>query len=69
MAVHNNSEIMKLALLAAMYVNQYVTRARGYISYAVVIAVYLIYTSLTILLINRFFPFLTGRSGHRKLDE
>ena len=62
MAVHNNSEIMKLALLAAMYVNQYVTRARGYISYAVVIVVYLIYTSLTILLINRFFPFLTGRS-------
>lgn len=62
MAVHNNSEVMKLALLAAMYVNQYVTRARGYISYAVVIAIYLIYTTLTILLINRFFPFLTGRS-------
>lgn len=66
MAVHNNSAIMKLALLAAMYVNQFVTRARGYICYATVIAVYLIYTSLTTLLINKFFPFLLGKSFRRK---
>ncbi len=61
MAVHNNSSVMTLALKLSMYVNQYLTRARGYICYAVVIIVYLIYVTLTILVINRFFPFLTGK--------
>ena len=66
MAVHNNSAVLNLAQRLAMYVNQYLTRARGYICYAIVLAVFLIYTSLTILLINRFFPFLTGKPLHRK---
>lgn len=66
MAVHNNSAILNLALHIAMYINQYLTRARGYICYAIVILVFLIYTTLTILLINRFFPFLTGKPFRRK---
>lgn len=66
MAVHNNTAIMKLALLSAMYFNQFFTRARGYICYAIVILVYLIYTCLTILVINRFFPFITGKPIRRR---
>lgn len=62
MAVHNNSAIMRLSLIASMYVNQYLTRARGYICYLIVVLIYLIYVTVTIWLINRFFPFLTGRS-------
>ena len=61
MAVHNNSAIMTLALKLAMYLNQYLTRARGYICYAVVVLIFLIYITLTILIINRFFPFLAGK--------
>ena len=62
MAVHNNSAIMRLSLLAAMYINQFLTRARGYICYAIIIFIFLVYVTLTILIINRFFPFITGRS-------
>lgn len=61
MAVHNNSAVRNFAERSAMYINQYLTRARGYICYAVVIAICLIYVTLTILLINRFFPFLAGK--------
>ena len=61
MAVHNNSSIMALSLKLAMYANQYLTRARGYICYALVILTYLIYITLTILVINRLFPFITGK--------
>ncbi|MCR5358071.1 MAG: acyltransferase family protein [Lachnospiraceae bacterium] len=61
MAVHNNSSIMTLALKLAMYLNQYLTRARGYICYALVILIFLIYITLTIMVINRFFPFLAGK--------
>ena len=61
MAVHNNSAIMRLSLLAAMYINQFLTRARGYICYGIIVLIFLIYVSLTILVINRFFPFITGR--------
>ncbi|MCR4806356.1 MAG: acyltransferase family protein [Lachnospiraceae bacterium] len=66
MAVHNNSAIMQLALKSAMLLNRYLTRARGYICYGVVILIYLIYVTLTILLINRFFPFLTGRKSGKR---
>lgn len=61
MAVHNNPVIWIAALQCSMFVNQFVTRARGYISYAVVVTVFLIYVSLMILLINRFAPILSGR--------
>ncbi len=66
MGVHNNSAILNLAERCAMYLNQYLTRARGYICYAVVVMVFLIYITLTILVINRFFPFITGRSFREK---
>ena len=66
MAVHNNSSVRNFAERAAMYLNQYLTRARGYICYATVIMICLIYVTLTILLINRFFPFLAGRPKRRE---
>ncbi|MBR5375979.1 MAG: hypothetical protein IK139_01745 [Lachnospiraceae bacterium] len=61
MAVHNNPVIWIASLQCAMFVNQFVTRARGYISYVVVVAVFLVYVSLMILLINRFLPVLAGK--------
>ncbi|MCR5733657.1 MAG: acyltransferase family protein [Lachnospiraceae bacterium] len=61
MAVHNNSAMLSVALNAAMYVNQFITRARGYVCYLIVIAVMLIYTTLMIVLIDRFFPFMAGK--------
>ena len=42
MAVHNNPVIWIAALQCSMLVNQFVTRARGYVSYAVIILVFLI---------------------------
>ncbi len=66
MAVHNNSAVLKLSMLAAMYINQFLTRARGYICYAVIIAIHLVYVSVTILLINRFLPFIAGRPMRKK---
>jgi hypothetical protein len=66
MAVHNNSGIMRLSLIASMYVNQFLTRARGYICYGVVILIYLLYVTLTIWVINTFFPFLAGKPLRRK---
>ena len=66
MAVHNNSSVRNLAERTAMYLNQYLTRARGYICYATVIIICLTYVTLTILLINRFFPFLTGKPIRRE---
>ena len=61
MAVHNNSAIMRLSLFAAMYINQFLTRARGYICYSIIVLIFLVYVTLTILIINRFFPFITGK--------
>ena len=66
MAVHNNSAIMRLSLLVAMYINQFLTRARGYICYGIIVLVFLVYVTLTILIINRFFPFITGRSVKKR---
>ena len=61
MAVHNNSAIRNQSERAAMYINQYLTRARGYICYAIIVCIFLIYTTLTIAVINKFFPFITGK--------
>ncbi len=69
MAVHNNSKVLTFALRTAMYVNQYLTRARGYICYGIVVLTMLVYTTLVILLINRFFPFLTGRGSKVRQDK
>ncbi len=65
MAVHNNPVIWIAALQCSMFVNQFVTRARGYVSYAVIILVFLIYVSAMILLINRFAPALAGHKRKR----
>ncbi|MCR4739377.1 MAG: acyltransferase family protein [Lachnospiraceae bacterium] len=61
MAVHNNSTVLSAALNAAMYVNQFITRARGYVCYFIVIAIMLLYTTLMVILIDRFFPFMAGK--------
>ena len=65
MAVHNNPVIWIAALQCSMFVNQFVTRVRGYVSYAVIILVFLIYVSAMILLINRFAPALAGHKRKR----
>jgi hypothetical protein len=61
MVTHNSQTVLTFALKAAMYVNQYLTRARGYICYAIVIVIITAYSSLMIYLIRRFFPFIIGK--------
>ncbi|MCR4652339.1 MAG: acyltransferase family protein [Eubacterium sp.] len=61
MVTHNSQTVLTFALKTAMYVNQYLTRARGYICYAIVILVITAYSSLMIYLIQRYFPFIIGK--------
>ena len=61
MATHNSQTVLTLALKTAMYVNQYLTRARGYICYLIVIAVITLYSTFMIWLIRKYFPFIIGR--------
>ncbi len=61
MVTHNSQTVLTFALKAAMYVNQYLTRARGYICYAIVILIITAYSSVMIYLIQRFFPFIIGK--------
>ncbi|HOO26986.1 MAG TPA: acyltransferase family protein [Lachnospiraceae bacterium] len=61
MAIHNNKTILYSGMQCAMYLNQYITRARGYISYITVILIILIYVTLMIWIINRFFGFIVGK--------
>lgn len=61
MGVHNNKTVLFYAMNFAMYINQYVTRAKGYIYYAIVVAVILIYVTLMTVLINKFVPFIVGK--------
>lgn len=61
MVTHNSQTVLTFALKTAMYVNQYLTRARGYICYAIVILVITAYSSLMIYLIQRCFPFIIGK--------
>ena len=61
MATHNSQTVLTFALKTAMYVNQFLTRARGYICYAIVIIVITAYSTLMIYLIRRFFPFIIGK--------
>lgn len=62
MGVHNSKTVLYYAMNAAMYINQYVTRAKGYVSYFVIVMVILIYVAIMILLINNFVPFIIGKS-------
>lgn len=61
MGVHNNKTVLFYAMKLAMYVNQFVTRAKGYIYYAIVVAVILIYVTLMTVLINKCVPFIIGK--------
>ncbi len=61
MVTHNSQTVLTLSLKAAMYVNQYLTRARGYICYAIVVVIITAYSTLMIYLIRRFVPFIIGR--------
>ncbi len=61
MVTHNSQTVLTFALKTAMYVNQFLTRARGYICYAIVIIVITAYSTLMIYVIRRFFPFILGR--------
>ncbi len=61
MVTHNSQAVLKFSLLVAMYVNQFLTRARGYICYAIVIIIISAYSSLMIYVIRRFFPFMIGK--------
>ncbi len=61
MAVHNNETVLYTGMQCAMYLNQFITRARGYISYLTVILVILIFVTVMIWLINRFFGFIIGK--------
>ncbi|MBQ8971096.1 MAG: acyltransferase family protein [Lachnospiraceae bacterium] len=61
MAVHNNSKVLTFALRSAMYLNQYLTRARGYICYGVIVLIMLTYTTLATWLISRYLPVMSGK--------
>ncbi|MCR5650003.1 MAG: acyltransferase family protein [Lachnospiraceae bacterium] len=63
MAVHNNPAVWIASLYAAMFVNKFVTRARGYVSYVVIVVCFLIYVSVMILLINRFLSVLAHQKN------
>ena len=61
MATHNSQVMLTWSLKTAMYVNQYLTRARGYICYAIVVIMITAYSTLMIYVIRRFFPFIIGK--------
>lgn len=64
MAVHGSETMTYCAIQAAMWANQYLTRARGYICYAIIVTVICTYSSIMILLINKFVPFIVGKPFH-----
>lgn len=66
MAVHGSETVAYYATRLAMWANQYLTRARGYICYAIIVIVITLYSCLMILLINRFAPFIVGKPIKRK---
>ena len=61
MAVHNNETVLFYGMKLAMYVNQFLTHARGYICYLIVVVIICAYSTLMIFLITRFFGFMIGR--------
>lgn len=61
MAVHGSETVTYYATNLAMIANQYLTRARGYICYSIIVCVILIYVGIMIVLINRFVPFIIGK--------
>lgn len=61
MAVHNNETVLYLGMKLAMLANRYLTHARGYICYLIVVIVISLYVTLMIVLIDRFFGFIVGK--------
>lgn len=67
MATHNSETVLYYAMKLAMYVNQYLTRARGYICYAIIVSVIVLYSTVMIYVIQKFAPFIIGKP-YKKLD-
>lgn len=61
MAVHGSETVVYNATMLAMWANQYLTRARGYICYAIIVVSITVYVCIMILLINKFAPFILGK--------
>ncbi len=61
MVTHNSQTVLTFSLKTAMYVNQYLTRARGYICYAIVVMIITAYSTFMIWLIRKYFPFMLGK--------
>lgn len=69
MATHNSETVLYYAMNLSMYVNQYLTRARGYICYAIIVIVITTYSTIMIFLIRRFVPFIIGKPFPKKLTK
>lgn len=69
MGTHNSETILYYAMKLAMFANQYLTRARGYICYAIIVLVILVYTTAMIFIIQKFFPFVIGKPFKRQKSE
>lgn len=67
MGVHNSKTVLYYGMKLAMYVNQFLTHARGYICYSIIVLFILIYVSIMILLINNFVPFILGKPVSKSL--
>lgn len=61
MATHNSKTVLFYGLKLAMFANQYLTHARGYICYTIIVLVILLYVYVMTLLINKFAPFIIGK--------
>lgn len=61
MAVHNNSKVLYGAMNLAMYMNQFVTRAKGYVFYAIIFVTIMLFSVCMVELINRCFGFMVGK--------
>lgn len=61
MVVHNLQTPLFYAQKLAMYINQFLTRARGYCCYAIVITSLLCYTTIMIWLVNHVAGFIVGK--------
>lgn len=69
MAVHGSETIVYNATMLAMWANQYLTRARGYICYAIIVTFITVYVCIMILLINKFAPFIVGKPFNFKIKK
>ena len=61
MAVHNNSKVLYGAMNLAMYMNQFVSRAKGYVFYAIIFLVIMLFSTCMVELINRYLSFMVGK--------